>query len=345
MSVENKKNADELLSTVKPIGSYRQIFTAHCNDPGERISTGLLDIDRMLNGGLSDELYIAAAETSTGKSSMMMAIAENIAKDGTDVLYFALEMSRNEFIARGVSSISFRHWVRDNSCRKFTAAEILYWDYDDRTHFFEKLPYQAYEAYVDEYFAAYGEHMHIIEGGTNGLTVKDIANIAAIWKAKTKRKPVVIVDYLQLIRPDPSDRAQADRKTKMDIAVTTLKTLASQIGMPVMTISSISRSKYRGKVDTSSFKESGDTEYTGGVLIGWNWLGVTDEKEEELIQAEKAACKQRGYRRMSFAILKNRNSARDTAAVLRYYPAYSYFCIEKDLEVQNKESKKQTKIF
>ena len=41
--------------------------------------------------------------------------------------------------------------------------------------------------------------------------------MAALWKAQKQKKPVVFIDYLQLIRPDPDDRSQADRKTKTDI--------------------------------------------------------------------------------------------------------------------------------
>ena len=326
MEKEKNENVNiSLLGRIRPVGDYRDEFWLHRSESEKRVSTGMLSLDRKLNGGLADELYIAAAETSTGKSAIMMSIAEAIAKDGTDVLYFALEMSPDEFIARSISSISYRYYLQDSSVRKFTAADILYWSYDEKEQAFTKTSPSLYAPYAEEYFTDFGTHLHIITGGINGLTVKEIANMAALWKAQKQKKPVVFIDYLQLIRSDPDDRSQADRKTKTDIAVTTLKTLASQVGMPVLTISSVSREKYNGKIGTASFKESGDTEYTGGVLIGWNWLGVTDTKDSEAIEEEKEACRQRGYRRMSFEILKYRNAERDTAVNLRYYPAYNYF--------------------
>ena len=86
-------------------------------------------------------------------------------------------------------------------------------------------------------------------------------------------KPLLVfVDYLQILSADSSDSSQNDRKTKTDVAVTTLKRLASQIGMPVFTVSSVGRDKYNQKATTAAFKESGDTEYTGGVLIGWGGM-------------------------------------------------------------------------
>ena len=99
--------------------------------------------------------------------------------------------------------------------------------------------------------------------------------------------------------------------------------------MPIITASSISRQAYSKKISTGSYKESGDTEYTGGILIGWNWHGVTDiGKSVDKADQEKERCSKRGYRKMTFDILKFRNSKRDTRVRLVYYPAYSYFVDE-----------------
>lgn len=320
-----KQQIDELMKTVKPMSEYAPTFVAHCKECGPRISTGLLAFDKALNGGLANELYIMGAETSTGKSAFLMSIAQKVAEAGTDVLYFALEMGRDEFVARGISAISFEHHRKEDQVRQLTAANILYWTYDEALKDFSKMSFSMYEAYSEEYFKRYGSHLHIIESGLNGLTVKDIANVSAMFKKQTGKPVVVFVDYLQIIKADPEDRTQSDRKTKTDVSVTTLKTLASQIGMPVVTISSISRSNYQGKIGTAAFKESGDTEYTGGVLIGWNWSGVTDQKDDQKVEEEKKACKERGYRKMALDVLKYRNSERDSSVHLKYYPAYNFF--------------------
>lgn len=322
---EYKQKIDKLMENIKPMTEYAPTFAAHCKEFGPRISTGLLAFDKALNGGLSNELYIMGAETSTGKSAFLMSIAQKVAEAGTDVLYFALEMGRDEFVARGISAISFEHHRKENQARQITAANVLYWTYDEALNDFSKMAFSMYESYSEEYFKRYGSHLHIIESGLDGLTVKDIANVSAVFKKKTGKPVVVFVDYLQIIKADPEDRTQSDRKTKTDVSVTTLKTLASQVGMPVVTISSISRSNYQGKIGTAAFKESGDTEYTGGVLIGWNWSGVTDQKDDQKVEEEKKACKERGFRKMALDVLKYRNSERDSSVHLKYYPAYNYF--------------------
>ena len=332
---DNRKRDNKKVETasaeLQPMKNYAQVFKAHCIEQKQRISTGFLELDKLLSGGLANELYIMGAETSTGKSAFLMTIAQNVAASGIDVLYFALEMGRDEFVARAVSMISYEMHRKnpDENAPLISAAEVLYWKYDELMKDFTKMPYSKYEPYVNEYFKRYGDHLYILESGLGGYTVNNIADIAKSHKANHPDNQVVIfIDYMQIIKADPDDRSQMDRKTKTDVVTTTLKTLASQIGMPVITISSISRSNYNGKIGTSSFKESGDTEYTGGVLIGWNWQGVTNESNEDKRMAEKEKCRERGYRKMNLDILKYRNSERDVSVYFKYYPAYNYF--EKD---------------
>lgn len=321
-----KEKLLSMYESLKPISTYFGEFKDACQKCGPRISSGYLSMDKALNGGFSDELYIMGAGTSSGKSSIFQIIGQNIAESGIDVLYFALEMGKNELIARGISAISYENHLKDSSKKRFTAGNILYWTYDEAVKSFTKLAFSQYEDYLAEYNERYGGHFHVIEGGLSGLCAKDIANLATLYKEKHENRPVVVfVDYLQILKADPEDRSQSDRKTRIDVAVTTLKALASQIGMPVITISSINRNSYNGRIKENAFKESGDTEYTGGVLIGWNWNGVTDTTDEEAIKEEKAKCKKRGYREMTLEVLKYRNSERDNCVHFKYYPAFSYF--------------------
>lgn len=66
------------------------------------------------------------------------------------------------------------------------------------------------------------------------------------------------------------------------------------------------------------------------LLIGWNWSGVTDQKDKSKQNEEKVLCKKRGYRKMELGILKYRNSERDSSVHLKYYPAFNYFEEDKD---------------
>ena len=78
------KNFDtktQVLPNIQPIVSSMDVFIRSCTtDSKPRISTGIWEFDRILNGGLSDEFYIMGAETSTGKSAFLMFIAQKIAE-------------------------------------------------------------------------------------------------------------------------------------------------------------------------------------------------------------------------------------------------------------------------
>jgi len=342
--VAQAARTEEIMKAITPIGQYEAEFNRRRDAKVPRVGTGYPELDRVLTGGLVNELYIMGAETSTGKSAFLMSIAQHIAASGIDVLYYSMEMGKEELVARGISSISYEHWndkkdkPSDQQPKRFKVADVLYWKWDNILHDYTQVPRKDYASYSSEYFKDYGDHLHIIEGSiAGGLTVRDIVQTATAFKEKTQKTPVVFVDYLQIVHPDPDEGP--DRKTRMDTIVTTLKGLASQVGMPVFAISSVGRMQYGQRVSKASFKESGDTEYTGGVLCGWNWLGVTDEKNPLAQLAEKAASKVRGYRKMRFEILKFRNSEIDSRVDFKYYPAWNYFVTEgsgfSDPDVKN----------
>lgn len=343
-----KENYMQNNNAPHPVGKNEKIFEERCKEDRVRISTGIFSLDISLNGGLADELYIVGAESSSGKSAFLMSVAQNVAETGVDVLYFSLEMKEREFIARGISSISYEHYRKGETGRLVTAADILYWAYDTKQKDFTRVDYSQYEQYKKEYFERYGTHLYIIDDANNNRTVEDIVRTATNFKRDSGRPVAVFIDYLQQIRADPNDRSQSDRKTKMDVCVNELKNLAS-CGMPVVAISSVSRNGYGKEIGTSSFKESGDIEYTGGILIGWNWIGVTDQGDKAKNKEEKERCEERGYRRMRADVLKNRNAERDGSAYLKYYPAYNFFeeCKEekpvKDKDMPSK--KKYSSVF
>lgn len=71
------------------------------------ISTGFENLDKLLDGGLYPGLYVIGANSSLGKTTLVLQIADSIAKSGQGVLIFSLEMSRFELIAKTLSRMSF----------------------------------------------------------------------------------------------------------------------------------------------------------------------------------------------------------------------------------------------
>lgn len=318
-------NPREFAANLKPEQEYKDSFKAFCASNPPRISTGYRSLDIILNGGLVDEFYVMAAETSTGKSAFMFSLAMNIAQSGTaDVLYFALEMKREEFEARATSCVSYEHHIQDPTCKAISAAYILSQKYDKGSGTFSRVPVSQYDLYIDEYFERFGDHLIIIPSKDDRWSAKEIVNVCACYKeAHPDRQCVVFIDYLQYICPDKSSK-MSTRRDSVDESTNYLKQLVTQYHIPTFAASSIGRDKYHSAVGIGSFKESGNIEYTGSVLFGWNWCGVTDQPDIDKRDIEKQRCKNTGYRNMKLEILKYRNGDRDSSVEFRYYPVYSY---------------------
>jgi len=70
------------------------------------LSTGLWDLDAMLDGGLPSGLNILAGRTSMGKSALAMNIATRAVLDGVPTLYVSLEMDSMSLARRCLSHVS-----------------------------------------------------------------------------------------------------------------------------------------------------------------------------------------------------------------------------------------------
>lgn len=78
-------------------------------DTPKPISTGFLLLDNVgLGSGLYNGLYVLGATSGLGKTTFALQIANHIAShENRKVIYYALEMSANELIAKSLSRIAW----------------------------------------------------------------------------------------------------------------------------------------------------------------------------------------------------------------------------------------------
>ena len=306
------------------IGSFKGAFKTFLASKRVRVSTGFKKLDIALNGGITDELYILGAETGQGKSALMMNIAENIALQGTPVIYYALEMSKRELVARGISSISKQMELAGLGQIAYTSGDILYHRYDELSGEFTQLNYHNYEKAMTEYFNRYGENLIIQEGNGIDMTVENIEEYVKNFIDLTGKKPVLFIDYIQMLLPNVSNVTLSDRKSRIDNTVRSLKKMSLDLEIPILAISSLNRIGYGKRVGLSSFKESGDLEYTSGVLLGLNLEVPTAKADTQII--EKATNPPFGQpRKMLLEIIKFRNGKRNVGVHLDYYYNFNLF--------------------
>ena len=277
------------------------------------ISTGFKGIDEALDGGLYEGLYIVGAISSLGKTTLVTQIADQVAKQGHDVLIFSLEMARSELMAKSIS----RHTVIEvldkggdmknaKTVRGITAG-VRYANYNDTE---KELIKNAVTAYSD-----YAKHIYITEG-VGDLGAQQIRETVEKHVQYTGNVPLVIIDYLQILAPY---NERATDKQNTDKAVMELKRISRDFKTPVIGISSFNRDNYNNAVSMQAFKESGAIEYSSDVLIGLQLKGAGD-KDFDPTEAKK-----KNPRAIELVILKNRNGQTGTKIPLEFYPLFNYF--------------------
>jgi replicative DNA helicase len=326
----------------KALSAYEETSTAgtfdgflaylNRNESRNPIPTGFTSLDKILNGGLVPGLYIMGAVSSLGKTALMVNFADNIAAAGTDVLYFSLEMSKYELMARSISRLSFSlaGKKKSNTDEAFTTFGVLF----GAKHIEE--PGSLLPDAMKIYRETIGPHIWYFEG-VGSITVDEIKQAVQQHIAKTGRKPVVFIDYLQIISaPDP----RATDKHNTDVIVTTLKQLSRDEDVPVFCISSLNRMNYNEPVNMAAFKESGAIEYGSDVLIGLQLYGLgwegTEGKEKHKARIQKLIEKAEKDDRISIQVrvLKNRNGRRGDSGELQFTKRFnSFFEVPEDFKV------------
>ncbi len=277
------------------------------------ISTGFPILDKCLDGGFYEGLYIVGAISSLGKTTLVTQIADQVASRGHDVLIFSLEMARSEIMAKSIS----RHTIMEvlqtggdtknaKTVRGVTAGN-RYEKYNSTEKELIKSAVQAYSGYA--------KHIYITEG-VGDLGVNQIRATVEKHTRYTGNTPLVIIDYLQILAP-ANERATDKQNT--DKAVMELKRISRDFKTPVIGISSFNRDNYNNAVSMQAFKESGAIEYSSDILIGLQLKGAGDKN------FDPTEAKKKNPREIELVILKNRNGQTGAKVPLEFYPMFNYF--------------------
>ena len=300
------------------IGEFWNVVAGRANTPP--ISTGFYGLDEALGGGLYEGLIAIGAISSLGKTTLVQQIADNIAmgKSGYDVIYISLEMSRLELMAKTISRLTYINTVYNGECgaderNAKTTRGILdgsrYRNYSDQEKELIGLSVRDYEEIARRMF---------IEEGMGNVGTKEIRELVRTHEEATGNKPVLIIDYLQLLAPaDP----RASDKQNMDRSIMELKRISRDFKIPVIVISSLNRMNYTAGTGITelAFKESGAIEYSVDTLIGLEFPDVKDMKD---VREAKA----RNPRDIDLVIIKNRNAGIPKDQVqFRYNPLFNFF--------------------
>lgn len=277
--------------------------------------TGFSKLDELLDGGLYEGLYCVGAISSLGKTTFVLEIADQIAKSGCDVLIFSLEMAKTELMAKTLSRLTAEiRREKDLYLGKgyvLTTRDILS---KQRQYEFDEEKADLFAEAIKRYYD-FASNIYVSEG------VGDIGAEQIREKIKkhihlTGNKPVVVVDYLQILAPY---NERATDKQNTDKAVLELKRISRDFKIPVIGISSFNRENYSATASMQAFKESGAIEYSSDVLIALQLQGAgTNDFDVDKAKAQFP-------RKVELKILKNRNGETGKTVYFEYYPNCNFF--------------------
>lgn len=286
---------------------------------GQSIKTGYYELDRTTDG-LYSGLYILGAVTGLGKTTFIHQMADQMAESGQHVIYFSLEQSRAELLSKSLAREILRQEAGDDpdlnpdSPAGLSSLQI------------RKGQAKNLEKLLEGYTQRIGDRLTIHEGNMS-TDVKELREYVANYIEAKGVRPVVIVDYMQII----TNKTEKDPRMKIDGVVRGLKIMSRDYNIPVIAISNLNRENYLYTISTESFKESGLIEYTADVIWGLQYKVLTSTgynllkpgevtKKREAVEAAKSATP----REVLLRCIKNRFGG-DYTIGLDYYPHRDLF--------------------
>ena len=291
------------------------------------IPSGIQALDKALGGGLTPGVYIFGANPGIGKTSLMLNMMITLALQKQHSVLFNLEMSENQILTRLLANASYRlqkmhpEQMEPLTINDFSRKSVVYekghWNINASNTL------QAYSKQLSEYITilskTHDSKLAYVE--TIETTIKNFKEILEIT-------PVVMIDFLQLLQTLPKERDELDPVVKMydkrlDIndILEKLKEYSNTYKVPIIIITSISRSSYTKdsnndndtEYNMSFGKESGNIEYMADFLA----LLTREKKSNKFGEAERQS--------IVINIMKSRTSSSYEKVYLNFIPEYAYF--------------------
>lgn len=290
----------------------------------EVMPTGFEPLDRIIGGGfMRQTLVMLGAAPGMGKSCLTAQVFESMAQQGHNVLYYNLEMSREQMLARSFSRIARE---RDNA--RMAALDVLQgfnWTSHQRN---------IMQRTADYYTANIAPHMVYNPGDGHAeldVIYGEVIKAADRAKAEGRPAPIVVIDYLHLLR----GQQREDTSVVVKRAVDLFKGYAIKYNSLVFCILAFGRaSNKRGQVSQESGRDTSAIEYSADLMLGLNFARVedantTDDDEINKMREEEKAKPESIYR---LKVLKSRLQGGCGSVDIKFSGKYGLFYETTDVK-------------
>jgi len=222
----------ETLKGIQRLAKEKTVYTG--------VPSGYKAIDEMTGGFQKGDLIVFAGRPSMGKTAFALNLCLNMAKEGYKVLFFSLEMSKEQLVQRLLSTES------KIDLKLIRTGNIKESDWESLLEAAIKL--SSLEVIIDD---------------TPSASITDIKSKSRKIFAKEKGIDVIIIDYLQIIDVPKGISVIRSRNEEIGFVSRSLKALAKELNIPVIVLSQLSRSVEK-RIDKrpilSDLRESGSIE-------------------------------------------------------------------------------------
>lgn len=249
------------------------------------VPTGFTDLDRLTSGWQPSDLIIVAARPGMGKTSFVLAVTLNAARDfNKGVALFSLEMASTQLVQRLISMEA------EISGSKMRNGKLEDYEWQQLQSTVEKL--NSVPIYIDDTPA-----INIFELRAKCRRLKQQHDIQ-----------LVIIDYLQLMTGGGESTKNGNREQEISSISRALKSLAKELSVPVIALSQLSRAvETRGgskRPQLSDLRESGAIEQDADIVSFIYRPEYYQILEDENGQSLKGIAE--------YIVAKHRNGALDT---------------------------------
>ena len=272
------------------------------SDELEVVKSGYENIDALTNGFGFGDLVILAARPGIGKTTLainfLISVAKNLKVKNEEnekkeskekeqaVLMFSIEMGREQICQRMLSITSNVNPTKKN----LSATE------ESALHY-GIISLKSLPIYIDD---------------SSDLTLIDIqSKLKQI--SNTKEIKLVVLDYLQLLKASTKNSPGMNRQQEVAEISRTLKKLARQFKIPIISIAQLSRriEERKGgpnsKPMLSDLRESGSIEQDADMVCFINY--VTTEEDDSFPEINIDGFQKNSLVDVEFILAKNRNGA------------------------------------
>lgn len=217
------------------------------------LPTGFIDLDKLTSGLQPSDFIILAARPSMGKTALALNIVQNVAlrahkKIGGEprsVAFFSLEMSKEQLVSRMLCAEA------SIDSQRLRVGELGDNDWDALWTACDAM--SKAKIYIDD---------------TAGITAMEMRSRARRLKAE-HGLDLIVVDYLQLMQGSGKRGGSGDRQQEVSEISRSLKALARELNVPVISLSQLSRSVESRNIKRpmlSDLRESGSLEQDADIV-------------------------------------------------------------------------------